>query len=149
MTDSSTFRRSFPLEAISALSMTGLGLGNIFGAASALHAVIAVYLFAGGLFLTAIAVRRRRGPPHELPDGTNGLVKAVEKLAEARPFGFTALAIAPLPLGFGKLGILVGLMLYLAGVNAMRLSDEELMSWIGGDASSVLNSPRGSTLKKE
>jgi hypothetical protein len=139
MVESSPYRRFFPLEAASALSMIGLGLANFIGAPTGLHSIIAVYIFAGGIFLSAIAIRRRRGPPtNDLADGTNGLVKAIEKLCGAKPYGFICLAIAPLPLGFGGFGLLVFLLLYLSSVNAMRLTDEELMTWIGAPVSNVV-----------
>lgn len=125
------FRRFFPLEAAASLSMILFGLVNIFGASSGLHSVIAVYLFAGGILFAAIAIRRRLGAPQVLPDNTNGLVKAIAKLSETKPYGFTCLAAAPLALGYGGLGIVVFLLLYFSSVNAMRLTDEELMTWVG------------------
>ena len=127
------FRRAFVFESFSAITMVLFGLKNIIGADSGLHSIISAYLVIGGIFLTAIAVRRRSGPPEDLPESANGLKKAIEKLAGSKPFGFVCLAITPLPLGFGGAGILVFLMLYLVSVNAMRHSDAELMTWVYGD----------------
>jgi len=123
-----------------------LGVMNIFGGQTGLHSIIALYLLIGGLFLSAIAVKRRKRGPYELSEGANGLVKAVEKLSEPKAFGFTCLAISPLPLGFGGFGLLVFLLLYLSAVNAMRLTDEELMGWIAGPNATVVFSPRPSGL---
>ena len=124
------FRNSFLGEFITAISMIGFGGLNLMGAETGLHSIIALYLFVAGFFLFALAVRRRRGPPGDLPDSANGLSKAIEKLSGSKPFGFTMLAVAPLPLGFGGLGLVVFLFLYLMSVNAMRPSDAELKSWV-------------------
>jgi len=142
------FRKFFLLEAGSALGMILFGLLNIFGSHSALHAIVALYILVGGVFLSAIAVRRRRGPPVDLPDSTNGLVKAIEKLAGTRPFGFTCLAVSPLLLGYGGFGLVVFLLLYFSSVNAMRLSEEEMMSWIG-NGNANLATPRAGAKKDQ
>ena len=101
-----------------------------------LRRVLALYLAACGAFMLAVAIRRRSGPapgPEPAP-GTpdkSGLAKAVDKLAEAKPFGFTLLAIVPLVLSFGGLSSAVpGLLMYLTSVLAMRPTDAELAAMV-------------------
>jgi hypothetical protein len=137
MSESVPFRRSFLLEATSALAVTLFGLKNIFGAETGLHSIIALYLLFGGAFFLAIVIRRRSGPPQELPENATSLSFAIEKLCASRPFGFICLAITPLPMGFGGFGFVVFLLVYLAGVNAMRFSDEELKTWVFAPSATV------------
>lgn len=127
----SEFRQSFLAEFSCAMMMILFGLLNIYQRETGLHVIISAYLVVGGAFLFALAVRRRRGGPFgELAEDASGLVKAIEKLSTSKPFGFTMLAVSPLPVGFGLAGLLVGLSLYLMSVNAMRASDDELRSWV-------------------
>ena len=140
------FRRNFVLEAITGLSMIGFGIKSVFSSETSLHSIIGIYLFVAGIFLSAIAVRRHRGPPVDLPQETNGLTKAIEKLSGSKPFGFTCLAVSPLPMGYGGIGVIVFLLLYLVSVNSMRLSEQELMSWVFPPnyvPSTVILSPKG------
>lgn len=103
---------------------------NVYLHETSLHTIISLYLLLGGFALFALAVSRRRGPPGTAGEDASGLVKALDKLGGAKPFGFTTLAISPLPLGFGLAGFVVFLMLYVVSVNAMRTTDEELRSWV-------------------
>jgi len=141
MAESIPLRRLFLLESVSGCAMVLFGIANLFSARSGLHSVVAVYLSVGGIFLSALAVRRRRGEKTgDLPENATGLIKIVEKLSEPKPFGFTCLVVSPLLLGYGGFGLIVFLLLYLSGVNAMRLTDEELHAWIVGSPSNIVAS---------
>lgn len=137
MSADSQFRRAFVFESLSAICLILFGLKNVVSGETGLHSIVAIYLLVAGALLAAIAVRRRSGPPGDLPPEANGLKKAIEKLAGSKPYGFICLLVTPLPLGFGGSGLLLFFMLYLVSVNAMRPNDTELKNWVYGSASPV------------
>ena len=128
----------FALEAVAGLATSGFGAWNVVARDNdALRRTVAAYALVWGALLLAVALRRRAAPAPDpapaAPDAPpkSGLAKAVDKLAEMKPFGFTCLVVAPLLLSFGGLsGVLSGLLLYVTSVQAMRASDAELAAML-------------------
>ena len=123
-------------------------LTAVFGASQlvapgndALRRVLGVYVVVWGAFVVALALRRRSpvgggdtaaaAAVAAAAANKSGIAKAIDKLAEAKPFGFTCLAVAPLILAYGGFTSFVAFLgMYLTAVQAMRVSDAELAAML-------------------
>ena len=127
--------RSFALEAGTGMATVVFGASQVVAPGNdALRRVLAAYVFVWGAFVVALALRRRSPAPAAAANadvGKSGIAKAIDKLAEAKPFGFKCLAVSPLIAAYGGLTSFVAFAgMYLTAVQAMRVSDAELAAMV-------------------
>jgi hypothetical protein len=133
MLSTEPYSRSFALESATGVITFLFGVRGLLSFENdALHRIVALYLTGWGCFLIALSLRRRNPPSSNLPqEQKSGLQKALDKLSEPKPFGFTCLAISPLLFAYGGFsGFITFCLMYFTSVLAMRVSDTDLAAMV-------------------